>query len=98
MRRSRAFRGIAPLAEAWPLEEREENTMSNGKEGTLRHINLLTQELQTLQKRRSELVDSGLNGKQPHDGWKSRVESLDAQISDLQTKINRGHTDLGSKP
>ncbi|MGD1107716.1 MAG: hypothetical protein ABR865_11785 [Terracidiphilus sp.] len=71
--------------------------MSNSTQATLQHIKLLEEEIQALQKRRSELLESGLKGNRANDGWKKRVESLDDQIKILKAQRDRGHTDLANK-
>ncbi len=66
--------------------------MSNSTQLALQHIKEIEGEIQTLQTRRSELVDSGLKRDQTNVGWKEKVKSLDEQIEVLMAQRDRGHT------
>ncbi len=72
--------------------------MSNSTQLALQHIKEIEGEIQTLQTRRSELVDSGLKRDQTNVGWKEKVKSLDEQIEVLMAQRDRGHTLLANKP
>ena len=70
---------------------------SKSIQATLQHIKLLEEEIQTKQKRRNELLESGLKGDHAINRWEESAESLDDEIKELKTKRDRAHNDLASR-